>query len=221
MSEPTGRTDGGRERGTGADEDSGEHGDGDGTADDRTGEARPADEDESIEELLRSAGVLRETRDGTDVRLTDQFERAWHERIRQMRGGNRALRWLAASRGIEPDALAVADGDGRFVVTHDGSTVGEWHSEASFLADIVAESTVKEFCDPDRLDGLPADARRELSARLCMCLERCPACDAELAFVEDASGDGNVAVSLECPDCGATVAGGSYAVADEGDNSRE
>lgn len=197
MDEPTVRTDGGghtdgEDGGTGAD-----------------GVTEPNGE-LSLEELLLSDGILEETHDGTDVRLTDEFERAWHRRIEQMRGGDRAIRWLAASRGVGPDEITVSDDDERFVVTHDGSTVGAWHSEAAFLAGIVAEPTVKEFLPAERLDRLSDDARRELGARLRMCLERCPTCGAELAFSEEHGPEGGVEVSLDCPDCGATVAGGSY-----------
>jgi hypothetical protein len=165
------------------------------------------DQDPTVESVLREADVLEPTADGTDLRLTDPFATAWHERMAKMRGSDRALRWLAASEGIDPDELTVTDAEGRFVVTHDGETVGAWHSEAGFLAAIVAEPTIREWVDEDALDRLPTVPREELAARLVMCLERCPACQGTLTFEERADDDHGVA--LVCPDCESTIAVGA------------
>lgn len=163
------------------------------------------DRDElTVETVLREADVLEATADGTDLRLTDVFAAAWHERMDQMRGSDRALRWLAASEGIDPDELTVTDADDRFVVTHEGETVGAWHSEAGFLAAIVAEPTIREWVDEDALESLPAVPREELAARLVMCLERCPACGEALAFVDRE--DGETGVALDCQGCESTIA---------------
>lgn len=173
------------------------------------GEDSTADDTEqpdgaAVEDLLRSAGVVEVTEDGRDIRLTDAFARAWRERIDQMSGGDRALRWLAASRGVDPDALSVEDGEDRYAVTHDGETVGAWHSRAGFLAAIVAEPVLQEWVDEEALAALPDTPREELADRLVMCLERCPDCGGELAFVEQDGEDEQYA--LDCVDCGATVA---------------
>ena len=170
------------------------------TADDETGDQSGP----TVETVLREADVLEPTADGTDLRLTEGFAEAWHERMEQMRGSDRALRWLAASEGIDAAELTVHDETDRFVVGHEGETVGAWHSRAGFLAAIVAEPTIKEWADEDALDSLPSVAREELAARLVMCLERCPDCDGELAFVD--RDDGEAGVALDCRDCGATVA---------------
>jgi len=161
----------------------------------------------SVEELLRSGDVLELEPDGTDLRLTERFEQAWHERIEQMRGGDRAIRWLGASRGIDPDEITVSD-DEAFALTHDGEQIGRWHSRAAFLATLVAEPVLNEWLSMDRLAELPDQQRSELSARLSMFLERCPICDTSLTFTEDIAEDGTLNVSLDCHDCGATVASG-------------
>lgn len=187
------RTDGGRDRRA---EENERTGDGD-------------DSDSTVEELLRANDVLEETPDGIDVQLTDAFARAWHERMDQMRGGNRALRWLAAARGIDPDEITVSEETDRFVVTHEGETVGAWHSEAGFLAAIVAEPTLKEWIPAERLENLPETEREDLAARLTMCLEQCPTCGEALAFVERVGSEGETRVALECTDCSATVVVGT------------
>lgn len=139
------------------------------------------------------------------MRLTDAFERALSERIEQLRGGDRAVRWLAAARGIDPSDVTVTAADDRFVVAHDGETIGAWHSEAGFVAAVAAEPTLKEWVDEERLADLPEAVRAELAPRLVICLERCPSCDGPLSFV-DRTEDETTAVALTCEDCGAVVA---------------
>jgi|GEM_PF-3598324 len=181
-----------------------------GATEDHRGEAAdpPGGDDETptVESLLRSAGVLELTPDGTDVRLTETFERALFERIAQLRGGDRAIKWLAASRGVDPGEVAVTTDGDRFVVGHEGKRIGAWHSEAGFLAAVAAEPTLTEWVDEDRLADLPDEARAELSARLVMCLERCPSCDGALSFVERESDESDPEVALQCTDCASTIA---------------
>lgn len=161
------------------------------------------------EELLVSAGVLGEDPEGSDLRLTPAFERAWTDRIEQMRGGDRAVRWLAASRGVDPEDLTVTESEDRFAVELDGSPIQEWPSEASFLAGIVAVPTLKEWLPDDRWEGLAAELREGLVPQLMLFLEACPTCDGRLDFTEEVT-DGSVHLLLECPDCGATLLEGEY-----------
>jgi len=177
--------------------------DGSDETDERSGDT---DDARTVEGLLRSADVIEPTADGTDVRLTDPFERALSERIAQLRGGNRALRWLATTRGIDSDAITVTETDDQYVVGHDGETIGAWHSEAGFLATIAAEPTIREWIDEERLADLDDEVRAELSARLVMCLERCPSCEESLSFVDRERDDGSPEVVLQCQNCRAVVA---------------
>lgn len=173
------------------------------SSDDRPDET---DDGSTVESLLRSAGVLDVTADGTDVVLTPSFERALSERIAQLRSGNRAIRWLATSRGIDPDAITVTETEERFAVAHDGETIGAWHSEAGFLAAIASEPTLRQWVDEDRLTDLPDEVRTELSARLVMCLEQCPSCEGRLSFVDREADDGTAEIALTCEDCRSVVA---------------
>lgn len=173
------------------------------------GDGAAGDGDVSAEAMLLSANVLEEVPGGYDLRLTDEFADAWRARIEQMRDGNRALRWFAAGEDLNPADLTVDD-DGGFVVTHDGDQVGAWHSEATFLADVVAEPTLREHVPESAFERLPAAHRDELSASLLMFLERCPSCDGDLALSETDGDDGQVHVSLDCTACGSTVAAGTH-----------
>lgn len=167
------------------------------------------DDEATIESVLLAADVLAETQSGDDLRLTDEFERVWTERIERMRDGDRALRWLAATRDVDPAALAVDDDD-HFAVTHEGDPIDVWHSEAGFLASVVAEPTLREWVPESDLDRVPTARYDEAADRLLAFLERCPTCDGDLAFTDEADDGGTVHVSLDCGRCGATVIAGSF-----------
>lgn len=183
-----------------------------------TGETDPGDgppDDEgpaegvAIEELLLAEGVVEEMDEAEDLQLTEAFEQAWYRRIEQMSGGDRAVRWLAAIHDVAPDDITVDDRDEAFVVDIAGGRTREWPSEAAFIAGLVVEPTLGEWIPEAQWEELPADARRELSARLLLFLERCPACEGNLEMAE-AADDGSVQVSLDCLDCGTTVFEGAY-----------
>lgn len=159
-----------------------------------------------MEELLLGAGVVEEEPDGDDLRLTEEFERAWYRRIEQVRYGDRALRWIAAIHGVDPDDLAVEDGPDGFVVGHDGSPIEEWPSEASFLAGVVARPTLEEWLPEARWEEFSPEERRTLTARLLVFLERCPSCDDTLEFQgETADGSTDDGPGGETPADGTTA----------------
>lgn len=199
-------TDGGTDPTVGEDGPSGdENADGSDTGD------APAEERVDMEELLLSENVVEEIPGENDLRLTEEFERVWYRRIEQMRGGDRAIRWLAATRDVDPDDLAVEDESEHFVITLEGSPVEEWPSEASFFAAIVAEPTLQEWISQPQWERLSDDERRELAARLLVFLERCPSCDGALAFDEETDADEeSVRISLHCTACDATILSGAF-----------
>jgi hypothetical protein len=173
-----------------------------------------ADGDESVEgvaaeELLLAEGVVEEMDEVDDLQLTEAFEQAWYRRIERMSAGDRAIRWLAAIHDVAPDDITVDDRDETFVVDIAGGQNREWPSEAAFIAGLVVEPTLGEWIPETRWAELPAEARRELSARLLLFLERCPACEGTLEMAETVD-DGSVQVSLDCLDCGTTVFEGAY-----------
>jgi len=161
-----------------------------------------------IEELLLSEGVVEEMAEADDLQLTEEFEQAWYRRIERMGSGDRAVRWLAAIHEVAPDDITVEDSE-RFVVDIAGGPTREWPSETAFIAGLVVEPTLGEWIPDSRWDELPADTRRELSARLLLFLERCPACEGNLEMTEDAE-NGSVRVSLDCGECGTTIFEGAY-----------
>lgn len=167
-------------------------------------DATPVGEETSLEELLLSGGIVEETPDGRDLQLADEFEAEWHGLNEQMRGSDRGLRWFAAARDVERDRVELTTGEELFALEIEGSTVGEWPSEASFLAETVVRSLLREWIPDEEWEQLSEDLHREVSARLLLFLERCPSCDGEVVLTEEIDED-VIHLSHTCSACGATL----------------
>lgn len=176
---------------------------------DRSGTGR---EDADIEELMLSEGVIEECAEEDDLCLAPRFEDVWWRRIRQFRDDrDRAIDLLAAVLDTDSATLTVADDD-QFVVKSDGNAVARWTSEATFYADLAAKTTLEEwFHDWERLSDR---TRTALAGGMRVFLDSCPACETALEHTEEfretcCSGRQRI-VSLDCPDCGATIFSSQY-----------
>ena len=180
-----------------------------GSADPRIGTTGAAGEDLDAERVLREAGVLEPTSDGTDLRLADGFAVAWRDRIEAVRGGAyepRLARLLSETADADPAAIEVRADDGTVIVDHDGDSIALWPSEAALIADLAAAAILH-----DRLPGwtdIGVPRRGQLLHSVRLFGERCPACDGDLTFSEETVRSccttGEV-VTLACGACGATV----------------
>lgn len=163
-----------------------------------------------MEELLLAESVVEEMPDGSDLRLTEEFERVWARRIDRIEYGDRALRWVAAIHEVDPDDLSIEEDADRFAILHDGSPIEEWPSRESFLAGVVAEPTLREWLPEERWSEFSADERREMAGRLLVFLEQCPSCGDPLEYEETTTDEETVRVRLYCPECEATIVSGTY-----------
>lgn len=168
---------------------------------------------EETEELLLSAGVVRECEDDDDLCLTERFAETWWRRIYRFREDEeRAANQLAAAVDVDPTVLEFTREDDYFGVTYEGDLIARWSSDAAFYADLAAEPTLAEWVP--EWPELGDRRRTELLAGMRAFLEECPACDADLEQVEDVRksccmGE-MVSVSVTCEECGAEVFSGSY-----------
>lgn len=178
-----------------------------------TAEGSDQADPEETEQLLRSAGVVRDCPHEDDLCLTDEFREVWWRRIRSFRADEaRAAAQLATVLGVDPDRLTFVEGP-KFGVEFDGELVGQWESDAAFYADLAAEPTLAEWLP--EWDELGDRTRTDLLAGLRAFLASCPSCEAELDQVENVresccAGE-LVSVSVECEACGAQVFAGRYA----------
>jgi ribosomal protein S27AE len=115
------------------------------------------------------------------------------------------LRWFAAARDVEPEQVETTTGEELFALEIDGSTVGEWPSEASFLAETVVRSLLHERIPDEEWDQLAEEMHREVSARLLLFLERCPSCGGTVTLSEAVDDDEVLHLSHTCTACGATL----------------
>jgi len=159
-----------------------------------------------VESTLLDGGVLTESEDGTELRLTAEADRSIDEAVT-------ALRTEDGARARLLDVLAVTRGDvafeehgAAFRVYCDGTPVGTWESRPAFLADLAGAAVLA-----DRLpewDDLPVNQRGELLNGLRLYLTTCPACSGPLSFgtdtVESCCTTREVA-AVSCDDCGARV----------------
>ena len=104
-------------------------------------------EENEVEVILRSAGVVEPAPADGGLRLTDEFCAEWRHRIRRFREDGGALAHPGTVVDVDPAQLAFEDDDAQLVITYDGDPVGGWLSEAAFYADLAVESTLDEWMD--------------------------------------------------------------------------
>lgn len=162
----------------------------------------PIETDIDPEEELLAAGALEECVDLDDLCLTEEFERRWQAAIERAESediGRARLLELLEAEGKE---VEFDDYGSAFKARVEGETVGQWESEAAYLADIGA-ATVLEETFP-RWERLQLDAKSQLLNGLRLFIETCPVCGGDPTFgadtVESCCGTYDVA-AVACMEC--------------------
>lgn len=161
------------------------------------------------EPALLEADALELTPDGTDLRLTDEFEAEWNDSIAAVRESDyepRLARILGADEEVAPDALDVQVDTAATTVFRNDVLVATWPSEAALLADVAAAPLLRERL-PEWADANLA-VRGQLLQGVRVFLDRCPVCGGDLALseetVESCCRSTEVA-TLACTDCEARL----------------
>ena len=160
----------------------------------------PVEGDFDVEAVIQDAGAAEECADVDDLCLTPEFREAWRSRIESVRSAEGHLRERATA--LDDDLTVNQRGD--VLVARQGSAlVGQWESEAAFLADVAAADVLAERYPP--WDGFDVARRGAVLNGLRLFLERCPACDGPVSFgeevVESCCRFTDV-VAVTCEDCG-------------------
>jgi hypothetical protein len=143
-------------------------------------------DDADVESFLREVDAVEECRNGTDLCLTEDFRTAWHDRIDRLRDGGEADEWIGTlfdGLDVDPDRVRVESYGDAYEAYIDDTRVGQWESQAAYLADLAAEGELRE-----RHRGwhrLGFDARTEVLGSLRLWLERCPSCAGPVTLGED------------------------------------
>lgn len=160
------------------------------------------------ERVLREAGVVTDCERVDDLCLTDRFRRAWRDRIEAARGRDPDATGEALAQvvGATAGTVTVERFDDGFVARAGERRIGQWESEAAYLADVAAARILR-----DRVaewDRLPVPERGQLLGRLRVFLEQCPACDGPVEVgqevVESCCRSVDV-VAVSCGSCGARL----------------
>lgn len=140
----------------------------------RSADAPPAGEFD-VEAALVRAGAVAPCEDEDDLCLTDGFGAAWREHIDAVRSEDASRGAPADPLGVDTDSLAVEAYGDALVARRDGDRVGQWESQAAFLADVAAATELGDR--PDGWAALDVRRRGEVLHGLRLFLDRCPACD--------------------------------------------
>lgn len=160
------------------------------------------------EQMLLDTGAVEPDRDGTDLRLTNEFQHAWRERISTAREHDLDEEYLAGALAVPLQTSEITiDRHGEAFVAHTGEAViGQWSSQAAVIADVAAAA---EFSDrsPTWEELTPAEIARVLMS-LRIFIEQCPHCDGpvqvEQEVVESCCRSYDVVASA-CQDCDARL----------------
>ena len=168
--------------------------------------------DETIEidpeQVLLNAGAVELCREGTDLCLTPEFQKAWRERIHTTRAREPAEDSLTDALNVAPEdnQITIEQQGDAFVAYTDDAVVGQWSSQAAVVADVAAATELSKHVS-DWSDFAPTEIARVLMS-LRIFIEQCPECDGpvqvEQEVVESCCRSYDVVASA-CQDCDARL----------------
>jgi hypothetical protein len=147
----------------------------------------PAIDDETdLESFFLDIDAVEECRSGTDLCLTDEFRREWTDHIDRLGESDASDAGIAAlfnGLGIDADRIRVETYDDAYEAYIDDTRVGQWESQAAYLADLAADEVIRDR--QSAWDRMGFDARTEVLGSLRLWLERCPTCHGPVTLGED------------------------------------
>ena len=156
-----------------------------------------------VEAVLEDAGATEECADADDLCLVPAFREAWQAEVEAIRSSEGGPRERTTALG---DDLTVNRRGEVLVARADGAIVGQWESEAAFLADVAAAEVLAERYPPWADFGVAE--RGAVLNGLRLFVERCPSCDGRVTFgeevVESCCRFADV-VAVTCEGCGARL----------------
>lgn len=158
------------------------------------------------EEELVAAGALEECADSDDLCLTDEFRDSWVGAIERVKEEGSDRDRLLALLEVDKAAVDFQEYGSAFQARVEGTTVGKWESEAAFLADLGAASTLADR--HEHWDRLSLKAQSQLLNGLRLFIDTCPECGGTPEFgtdtVESCCSTHEVA-AVSCVECDARL----------------
>lgn len=154
------------------------------------------------EQVLLAANAVKRCLNGTDLCLTPEFRKAWHERRRALPTNDLGEDHLSDALDIQSDDITFDKHGDAFVASIDDAMIGQWSSEAAIIADVAAAAELT-----DRVPGwatfTPVQVVRVLMS-LRIFVERCPECDGPVHVeqeVVDSCCRSYDVIASACQDC--------------------
>ncbi|MFB6255092.1 MAG: hypothetical protein ABEI06_10840 [Halobacteriaceae archaeon] len=161
---------------------------------------------QDIEQILQTVGAVTECEDIDDLCLRDKFQSRWRAEIEKLQDEDTARDELATVLDVTAGELSFEDHGDAFVAYLDNQHVGQWESEAAFLADVGAARVLR-----NRFDGwetLSVQDKSKVLNGLRIFLEQCPICNGlvtvDQEVVESCCRSIDV-VAVTCQDCNARL----------------
>lgn len=140
-------------------------------------------DDFDVEEFLLGTGLLTECDTRDDWCLDSSFLERWEAEMDRIDTGSARQAAIADLLDADPDRLTVLDYGSATAVNVDGRTVGQWESDAAFLADLAADSVLAR--SHDEWESFHLANRSQVLNSLRMFLETCPSCGAPLSMAQE------------------------------------
>lgn len=164
-------------------------------------------EDVDVGAVLLELGVVEECREGADLCLVEPFREAWHEEMAHLREVGTERDDLAALLETDAETLTFHEPyDEGFVARANNYKVGQWESEAAFLADLGAARALDR--QVPEWQGFEVATKGELLNGLRLFLESCPDCGGPVALGEETVRSccrSHEVVAATCEECGARL----------------
>ena len=158
--------------------------------------------------VLSTAGLLRPTSDGTDIRLDPSFAARWAARTQALLASDpeRERVAFAAFLDLPVDDLLVAEGETGVSAHLDGRFLGSWPSRTAFAADIAGSELLAPLLDG--WEAIPSSQRTDVTSTLRLFTESCPRCGGTVDLGEErreSCCSSHDVVTADCVDCGARL----------------
>ncbi len=165
-------------------------------------------DDTDVETFLISVDAVEPCHDGQDLCLTASFRSAWEQQIEHQREvlEDSEPSALFDSLDIDPERVQIEAHGDAYDAYVDEVHVGQWESQAAYLADVAADAELR-----DRHSGwqhLGFEARTEVLGALRLWLDWCPSCGGAVTLGEETVESCCRSVDVlaaTCEDCGARV----------------
>ena len=136
-----------------------------------------------VERFLLESELLEECGHVNDWCLDDAFSDRWHDAMADFDDERARKQAIATLFDIDPDRLELVAFEEATAVRIDDRTIGQWESDAAFLAEVAADRVLPQFVS--EWSSLQVGERSRVLHSLRMFLEECPTCHGPVSMGQE------------------------------------